>query len=105
LEQRGDPGTRIRFTGTFAGKSVTWDATLYTLRDYVRLRRESGEPDLRCARPFIEVAGGEGTLLSMRIGLPVTAIDEPTIRKAIIMVRQYRLLAVGHHEFGDPYCI
>ena len=56
-----------------------------------------------CAPQYLDIgAGPEPGGLPIRIGLGVQRIDRPTVIKAIIMVRNYKRLRVGRHEFG-PY--
>lgn len=81
---------RIRFRGPFEGVEVTWDARLYALR----------VPHPVAPRPFFEISPGRQSGLSLRIGLDVERLDAPTLLKAVIMVRQYKRLRRGRHEFG-----
>jgi hypothetical protein len=36
------------------------------------------------------------------VGLHVERIDPPTVRKAMIMIRRYKRLRRGRHEYGPP---
>lgn len=101
-----EPGSAVpaecvhcRFLGVFEQKTVIWDAQLATLAYYFRAR----PPGVTGLRPFIEVdaAGSHGQ--ELRIGLNVAIIDDATIRKTMIMIRQYKLLRRGRHEYGEPY--
>jgi hypothetical protein len=38
---------------------------------------------------------------SITIGLNVTAIDPPVLLKTTIMIRKYKRLHAGRHEFGE----
>lgn len=83
----------IEFAGTFEGKSVVWHATIVALNT---------QPSQNLAQ-YIEVSEAEhdnNTGLSMEIGLFVQRIDEPTITKVIKMIRQYKNLHRGRHEFS-----
>jgi hypothetical protein len=97
LTPLGEAHCHLRFTGPFQGKPVLWDAYLQTLSYYVRHH----SPVLNCARQFLEVGetGEHGRLI--RIGLNLPVIDEPVILKTLIMIRQYKRLAPGRHEFGE----
>ena len=88
LDTPGGSTLRVRFTGPFEGQQVTWDATLIAL--------PPGQQ-----RNFIEIgpAMEHGTLLT--VGLNVGNIDLPTIRKTMMMVRQYKRLQYGRHEYGS----
>ena len=89
LTPLGGPEARIRFQGPFRGETVTWEATLIA-------QRGSHPPQPN----FIEIPSGNFDSHPILIGLDVTAIDHPTILKTMIMVRNYKRLAVGRHEYG-----
>lgn len=95
-----DDHVHIRFTGPFRGRQVTWDARIVTLAHAARSRRASSTAELR---QFIEVGRDNGGTRQLRIGLNVDRIDEPAILKTIIMVRQYKRLQEGRHEYGAPW--
>lgn len=96
--QDGD-WAEIEFEGRFQGRAVIWRATVMTLAQYAFQYGLSGP-----LRGFIDVADAEDEagVRSLHVVLPVKDIDPPTLRKAVIMVRQYRRLRVGRHEFGPP---
>lgn len=94
------PGhAHIRFTGPFEGKTILWDASVMTLPHY----RESapGTGTVQARRQFIEVGPAQGRLRRLVVGLNVSRIDTPVLLKTIIMVRQYKRLRRGRHEYGD----
>lgn len=97
LDVPGGPALRLRFQGTFEGRSVTWLATLHAL---AAPAPDSDGTIAPLPASFIEIGdeGPEGVPIA--VGLPVAAIDEPTIRKAMIMIRRYRRLRRGRHEYG-----
>lgn len=82
----------IRFHGRFEGREVAWDAYLYALR----------RPNPVARRPFLDIAARGRETVAIRIGLDVDKLDAPTLHKAVIMVRRYRRLRRGRHEFGAP---
>lgn len=86
LDAPGGPQVRLRFTGPFDGRTVIWDALF-------RIAREN-EPNA------IEIGpeGAEGILLTVTLALP--CFDLPAIRNAVIMIRQYKRLRPGRHEYG-----
>lgn len=89
---------RVRFTGRLLGQEVTWDATLLTLERYARDNPGKAADGVR---NFIDIGLEEPEGVALTIGLNVPAIDAPTIQRAIIMVRQYKRLAPGRHEYGE----
>ena len=89
----------IRFTGPFEGRTTLWDATVMTLAHY-RERAGAGSAH-RILRQFIEVGPERQQLRTILIGLNVAQIDTPVLLKTIIMVRKYKRLGRGRHEYGD----
>jgi hypothetical protein len=89
----------IRFEGRFQGRSVTWDAVVLTLERYHRQHRGSVPARLR---QFIDIRAAHSQTAGphVTVGLDVARIDRPTLLKCIIMLRQYKGLRVGRHEFG-----
>lgn len=90
LRQPDPRNAQVEFDGVFEGQPVRWRATI------LALPRDG-------ARPYIEIdpAGADAHgRVHARVGLGVEAIDAPTIRKTIIMLRQYKRLRRGRMEFG-----
>jgi len=88
------------FCGPFEGQDTVWEARLSTLDAY-----HHAQPPVVAAverRPFIEIAAPTTNGRAVHIVLDVPAIDEAVILRTIIMMRQYRRLRVGRHEFGEP---
>jgi len=97
-----DTSASVSFLGQFQGQHVVWNMTLATLAHYVLT-----EPDFIAAKaqglrvsPFIEIMEGLEGVYQIRVGLDLAVIDEPVIRKTIIMIRNYKRLALGKIEFG-----
>ena len=97
LEPPDGESLRLRFSGPFAGKTVIWDATFTTLAALVT---SAGEP--QTLRNFIEIGDDTGHGMALTVGLNVPCIDLPTVRKAILMVRQYKRWARERLAFGPP---
>lgn len=97
VEPREKDRAHIRFAGVFQGKPVLWDVVIVTLE---RCAREA-PADRRAWRSFIDVSGPRGDTLGVTVGLPLGRTDEPAILKTIKMLRQYRALAPGRHEYGS----
>ena len=47
------------------------------------------------------VEAAPGGALALTVGLNLAVIDEPAIRKTLIMVRNYKRLGFGRHEWGE----
>lgn len=77
---------RFSFSGPFENREIRWDATLVALgsgRSYIDIGAEA--------------LGGR----VVHVGLAIPAIDAAVVLRAIVMLRQYKRLRVGRHEFGD----
>jgi hypothetical protein len=49
----------------------------------------------------MEIAPAPDGKLALTVGLNLTAIDEPTIKKTLIMIRNFKRLKLGRHEWGE----
>jgi hypothetical protein len=99
LSPLGGEQARVKFRGNLGGVSVTWNATLFTLAAWAR---QAGLDSRDGIRQFIEVAAPHAGAANLTVGLAVPAIDLPAVRKTIIMIRNYKRLAPGRHEYGEP---
>jgi hypothetical protein len=88
---------RIRFLGVFEDAPVIWDATIRALACG---RPEKGGVNTTPQRQYLEIAPKGLALRCITVGLNVAAIDPPALLKTIIMVRKYKRLHAGRHEFG-----
>jgi len=93
-----NPTVSVRFMGQFLGGRVVWDMTLGTLASYQKSSRQPATP--LC--PFIEIQDGADGVYPITVGLDLLFIDEPAIKKTIIMVRNYKRLVIGKIEFCPP---
>ena len=96
-----DATASVSFLGQFQGQTVLWNMTLATLAHY-RLAESNAIPAteqkfFNC--PFIEINAGIEGVFQLSVGLDLAVIDEPVIKKSIIMIRNYKRLAVGKIEF------
>ena len=76
--------------------------TLYTLQAYCaeHATTEQRAAGVVQARSFILVHPETAGQRSIEVALPLACIDEPAISKTIVMIRQYRRLHEGRHEYG-----
>jgi hypothetical protein len=95
LDAPGGSALRLRFPGPFEGRIVTWDATFVALGG-PRTRAGPGTS----VGNFIEIGEDGPNGVAIRVGLQVARIDAPTIRKTMIMIRRYRRLRRGRHDYG-----
>ena len=92
---------RFTFTGSFQNKAIVWDTTLLTLARYHAEQPKSAQPAVRTA--FLEIGGETARGRAIRVALDIPRIDEPAILRTIIMIRNYKRLYPGRHEFGEPH--
>ena len=97
LEPPGGERVRLRFEGRFDGQPITWLATVITLAS---LHAESGRAESRL-RNFMLIGEETPEGREITVGLAVERIDRPTLRKTVMMVRQYKRLRLGRTEFGE----
>jgi hypothetical protein len=92
----------VLFLGRFQGEVVVWDMEVATLEYYrqLELKRNSSEIDKYDELPFIEIKEGLDGRFPLRVGLALAEIDEPVIKKTIIMLRNYKRLIIGRINFG-----
>ena len=91
---------RFSFTGKFLNQEIIWDTTLLTLTHYHADQPQSAQPVVRTA--FLEIGGETARGRAIRVALDIPRIDEPAILRTIIMIRHYKRLRPGRHEFGEP---
>lgn len=86
---------RLRFEGPFEGRIVRWQAGLFTPQAWADSFGEALP-----AQNIIDIREGSDGRLALSICLKVSAIDHPTVRKAVMMARQYKRLQRGRHYYG-----
>ena len=95
----------ILFLGTFQGNVIVWNMTLFT-RQYLT-KTENKEAAIRkpeiSSQSFIEIAAGKEGVFPLIVGLDVAVIDSAVINKVIIMMRNYKRLAIGRIDFGNMH--
>ena len=99
----GEQRAHVRFLGVLQGQPVAWDAEILTLLAYYQEQVKNLAPGeaTRSVRPFIEVGAHGVHGWALGVGLGVALIDEPTVLRTIIMIRNYKRLRPGRHEFGE----
>ncbi len=95
----------ICFDGHFGGKPVHWRAEVQTLaRAYREAVAEGRLPPgtVLTLQQFIDIpeAPVDGGPIPIRIALDLPQIDHAALLKTVVMVRQYKRLRRGRHDFG-----
>ena len=85
----------------FQNQEIRWDTTLITLAHYHAEQPGSAQPTVRTA--FLEIGGETAHGRAIRVALDIPVIDEAAILRTIIMIRNYKRLHPGRHEFGIPH--
>jgi hypothetical protein len=91
---------RFTFTGKYQNQEIVWDCTLRTLAHYHTGQPQSTQPAMRTA--FLEIGDATVHGRALCVALDIACIDEPAILRTIIMIRNYKRLQPGRHEFGEP---
>ena len=92
----GGDTLRLRFSGPFEGREVRWEAELLTLAAWQKRHPEEATE----RKNLIEIEVKDAQRPHITVALDVAQIDLPTVRKAMLMVRQYKRLRRGRHSFG-----
>lgn len=105
LQHRYSPEhVEVQFEGLFMQKPVTWHAHIRTLGDYcLHELYKSQQPSAgNCiqAQPFIDIDIHDN-IHRLTVALNIPVIDEAAILRTIIMIRQYKRLQAGRHQYGD----
>ena len=99
IKQYDKQHTHIKFEGTFQDQSVIWDTHFFTLDGYNSQENVTN----KTLKQFIHIEPSETSetnIFNMTVVLKISEITEPNIQKMIIMVKQYKNLMLGHHEYG-----
>lgn len=96
LDNPNNIGQRFRFIGPLYQKDVVWDAHLVTLDDFNCLfhSKETQHQQFFEIKPVVE-----GERYEILIALKLEAIETRHIIMAIMMVRRYKKLSVGYHQW------
>ena len=83
-----------KFEGTFEGRVVVWNACIHTLASYALTHDVDNDP-----KQFLDIRFINGAY-EIEIGLNLAEIDKAAVERTIIMVRKYKRLHLGRHEYG-----
>ena len=96
IEQVNTQYAHIKFEGSFQGKTVTWDTHFFTLDGYSS--ETNGEQNI--TKQFINIKKNNAGTMELTLALKISEINSSNIQKMMIMIKQYKNLAVGRHDYG-----
>jgi hypothetical protein len=88
---------RLRFTGPFGGREVIWDARLLALA----ARERAEDRPAAGFSQFLEIGEPGSAGIPLTVGLAEEVVDLAVVQKTIIMIRKYKRLHPGRHEYGQ----
>ena len=102
INRESDQSVRLEFTGVFEGKEIVWHASIKSLYACLLEQQASAKSCMGVAKlhQFIDIKYCNNAY-QVEIGLNLNQIDEPAIKRAIIMMRKYKRLHLGRHEYGE----
>lgn len=84
----------LQFEGPFDNKNIVWQASIMTMQEYAKTSKVSNDP-----AQIIDIAIIDG-VYHLKIVLNVKQIDRVVIEGSIIMIRKYKRLRLGRHQYG-----
>lgn len=94
LEDHGPEHGHCLFRGQFQNQDIVWDCHIHPL-----LQNDASENGSR-SRQYIDISQQKNDKsLRIEIGLNVISITRAVVLKSIIMVRQFKNLDYGRHEW------
>jgi len=84
----------LQFEGKLNGSAVVWNACICTIDDYAQRHVIDKDP-----KQFIDIKI-EKEIYWLKIALNIKQINKAAIERTIIMMRKYKRLQVGRHEYG-----
>lgn len=90
------PATKVylQVEGKFNAEDVVWNMCIRTIAEYSHSFEVSDDP-----KQFIDIKLIKD-IYQIEIGLNISEIDRSTIERTIIMIRKYKRLRLGRHEYG-----
>lgn len=84
----------IEFEGVLGNEPVVWHACIRTMQEYANHHAMPADP-----MQFINIDVLNG-VHKLEVGLNISQIDQSAVERTIIMVRKYKRLRLGRHEYG-----
>ena len=96
IHQFNTQHAHIEFTGDFKGETVTWDTNFFTLKGFLA-EENSKDTNLK---QFIDITPVRTGFMKLIVVLKINEVNNPNIQKMMIMIKQYKELSIGRHEYG-----
>jgi len=96
IQQFDAEHVHLHFNGTFQGKNVTWDTHFFTLDKYAAEKNLTS----KTIKQVIQIEPGQKNTLKLTVALNIPVVNEPHIQKMMIMIKQYKNLSLGIHQYG-----
>jgi hypothetical protein len=96
IQQLNTQAAHIKFNGIFQGKTVIWDTHFFTLQGYMAQKNIKNTE----LKQFIDIQAIDSGTMKLTVALNITEINKPNIFKMMIMIKQYKNLSIGRHEYG-----
>lgn len=98
IKQDNEQHSHIEFNGQFQGKDVLWDTHFYSIKGYCS-EKNIHETNMK---QFIDIQQPESdnSRLQLTIALNINKVNHQNIQKMMIMIKQYKNLSLGRHEYG-----
>ena len=100
INRLADQHVHSKFIGNFQGQQLVWDAFIRTMHDYYELDLKNTSDENVELRQFIDIEK-KNNGYRIKLVLNLDNIDEAAIQKSLIMVRNYKRLSLGKHEYGE----
>lgn len=97
---------RFCFHATFLQRPIEWQAELITLQHYYTLCVMEGiytAGERVKLQQFIEIEDTQMVPRPVRIALAIPQINQASLLKTIIMLRNYKRLQTGRHAYGESF--
>ena len=88
--------SHITFQGNFQGNKVTWDTHFFSIKGY---NAEKNTQQINM-KQFIDIKPIKPDTMKLTVALNINEVNDPNIQKMMIMIKQYKNLSIGHHEYG-----
>jgi len=96
IQQLNNQLAHLKFKGPFQGRIVTWDTHFFTLDAYIAQKKITKV----AAKQVIDIELIEPDIMKLTVALNIAEINNPNIQKMMLMIKQYKNLSIGRHEYG-----